>query len=642
MKLKKVIKIINLLIVAAVVANCGGGGASGGGDETPDNTVCTNSTLTGEFKLTAPADGAILFQTRRFVTDMGTDLAAHVDHVEYWADDKTILLGSSTTAPFSHNYDTTLLANGNHTITADAYDRCGNAITTQVVSVVSHADSFKDANEYHVSPTGTSAGDGSMSAPWDAGTMFNSTTILPGDIVWMHGGNYDNETETLVYRTYLKGTKEKPIIIRAYGDGPVDIHINDTINLDDSHSATWNWFWGFEPHIQRPERSVPDTGYRRPSAFYLTTEGHRIINAIIYDNGHPGIGMWRYVGEGEVYGSLIWGSGIYDFSPSTRGSAIYTQNELGTRKIRDVISFRNFTNGIKPYTENGYVNGFHIEGNISFKNFNSPILVQGINNQIQGLKLLNNYTFQEDSHGGQPVVIGYPYRDQVNNNVEIRGNYFVAGFNPGGAIISALINNQDFSNNTIVTKYVSDVSSYETPRLFTYYPTANLENITWDNNKYYGGRGVNLSNDNLINNYSDRITRDYLRTLETWQTERYPFDTNSTWTRSYPENNTAVVRPNLYERGRGHIVIYNWQALDNVTVDISTLGLDEGEPYEVRDAQNYYGTPIISGNYLRSQSLIDLPMDLTEISPTVGDVTHMPNSLSHTSSQFAAFVVLKK
>ncbi|MCF6283214.1 MAG: Ig-like domain-containing protein [Candidatus Polarisedimenticolaceae bacterium] len=635
MNLQQKLKIALFISITTLIGGCGGGSSR---DETPGPIAeCSSLNAVGEFVLTAPTNGAVLFQTRKLVVFTGESLNITIDRVEYWADNKSTLLGSSNSTPFSVNFDTTRLPNGDHTLQAIAFDSCNNAITSQVVPVVSYADSFKDANEFHVSPTGSAAGDGSIDAPWDATTMFSSAAILPGDIIWVHGGNYDNAEETLVYKTYLKGTRERPIIIRAYGDGPVDIHINDAVL-----SASWNWFWGFEPHIERPERSVPDTGYRRPSAFYLTTEGHRIINNIIYDNGHPGIGSWKGVGDGEIYGSLIWGTGIYDFSPVIRGSAIYTQNELGTRTIKDVISFRNFTNGIKPYTENSFVNGFHIEGNISFKNAQSPFHIQGVNNPIQGLKLINNYTFQESAEGGHAVVVGYSSADQINNNIEISGNYFVAGYNPAGAITSAQIDHYIFSDNTIITKYVDDINSYETPRLFTYYPTTTQENIYWDNNHYYGGRGVNLSADNLINNYSDRTTYDAFRSLEQWQSARSPFDSNSTWTQSYPADNTIVVRPNVYERGRGHIIIYNWQGLANVTVDISTLGLDEGEMFEIRDAQNYYGTPIITAQYSHAHSSVELPMNLTEISPTVGTITHMDSSLTHTSDQFAVFVVLRK
>ncbi len=622
-----------ILCLTTILASCGGGSSS----STAPIFTCNQTQVAGSVTLTAPTKGAILFQTRKLVISSSDDLNLTIDRIEYWANNKTTLLGTTNTAPFSFDFDTTLLANGDHTIQAIAYDSCDNTITSQAVPVISYADSFKSANEFHVSPTGSPTGDGSLNAPWDAATMFSSSFIAPGDIVWMHGGDYDNTSETLVYKTYLQGTKDRPIIIRAYGDGPVDIHINDT-----TLSASWNWFWGFEPHIERPERSVPDTGYRRPSAFYLTTEGHRIINSIIYDNGHPGIGSWKNVGEGEVYGTLIWGTGIYDVSPAIRGSGIYAQNELGTRTIKDVIAFRNFTNGIKPYTQDSYVNGFHIEGNVAFKNAQSPIIVQGVNNPIQGLKLIDNYTFQEASVGGHSVVVGYAYNDQINSDIEITGNYFVAGYNPAGAFVSTQVNNQTFSNNTLITKYVSDINSNETPRLFTYYPTTTQENIVWDNNQYYGGRGVNLSVDNVINNHSDHTTRDYLHTLEQWQSIRAPFDSNSTWNKRYPEKNSIIVRPNIYERGRGHIIIYNWEELADVTVDISTLGLDEGEIFEVRDAQNFYGTPIITTQYSDAQRTIQLPMNLTEISPTVGTITHMDSSLSHTSSQFAVFVILKK
>jgi hypothetical protein len=50
----------------------------------------------------------------------------------------------------------------------------------------------------------------------------------------------------------------------------------------------------------------------------------------------------------------------------TRGSPIYAQNKDGTRYITDVIAFRNFTTGMKAYTEGGYANGFDFEGNVTF------------------------------------------------------------------------------------------------------------------------------------------------------------------------------------------------------------------------------------------------------------------------------------
>ena len=66
------------------------------------------------------------------------------------------------------------------------------------------------------------------------------------------------------------------------------------------------------------------------------------------------------------------------------------------------------------------------------------------------------------------------------------------------------------------------------------------------------------------------------------------------------------MRPNLYEAGRGHVVIYNWADVNDVAVDVSSI-LRYGDFYDVRDAQNYYGPPVTSGVYLGGTISIPMP-----------------------------------
>jgi len=42
------------------------------------------------------------------------------------------------------------------------------------------------------------------------------------------------------------------------------------------------------------------------------------------------------------------------------------------------------------------------------------------------------------------------------------------------------------------------------------------------------------------------------------------------------------------------VVIYNWDLLDSVDVDVSGV-IREGAAYEVLDVQNFYGTPVATG-----------------------------------------------
>src|SRR5713226_9277346 len=69
-----------------------------------------------------------------------------------------------------------------------------------------------------------------------------------------------------------------------------------------------------------------------------------------------------------------------------------------------------------------------------------------------------------------------------------------------------------------------------------------------------------------------------------------------------PTGSTTVVRPNQYQRGRGHIVVYNWDLDETVAVDVSQV-LDVGMTFELRNAQNYFEV-VRSGVYDGSRLVI--------------------------------------
>jgi hypothetical protein len=80
-------------------------------------------------------------------------------------------------------------------------------------------------------------------------------------------------------------------------------------------------------------------------------------------------------------------------------------------------------------------------------------------------------------------------------------------------------------------------------------------------------------------------------------------------------------------------------------VDISSLGLTNGQRFEVRDVQNYLGTPCITTNYNAAQPTISLPLTLTNMTvlTPVGDInpaTFSSDPDVHTASLFNVFVVL--
>lgn len=346
--------------------------------------------------------------------------------------------------------------------------------------------------------------------------------------------------------------------------------------------------------------------------------GTDVINMVIHDVGHPGIGFWDQVGDGgEIYGSIIWGNGEYDDGGSwLRGAGVYTQNQNGTRYLTDNIWFRNFTEGIDVFTTNGYANGYDIEGNISFDHQASQNFWVGSQNvnPIERLKIISNYGYHRGPYSTDPQTdfgLGYT---TYNIDAEVRDNYMVS-------------NNVTFSPKNFETLLVTGNSIYL--RGGSAQAQVNLEqnnkvSYTIDNNHYYG---------------DNRFTAEPggtggIMSFAQWQSIG-GYDANGTYSSSAPPDSYAV-RPNAYQSGRANIAVYNWSNQSNVSVDVSSV-LSSGDTYEVYDVENIFGSPIATGTY--SGSNISIPMTSTTITPTVGTIDHADYD-THTPSEFGAFVLL--
>ena len=68
------------------------------------------------------------------------------------------------------------------------------------------------------------------------------------------------------------------------------------------------------------------------------------------------------------------------------------------------------------------------------------------------------------------------------------------------------------------------------------------------------------------------------------------------------------VRPNAYQTGRANVIVYNWSLASSVSVNLSTSGLVNGQNYEIRNAQNYFGTPVLAGTYNPASPTVSISM----------------------------------
>jgi hypothetical protein len=100
---------------------------------TVNNTVTPPADTTNPtVSITAPANAATVSGSAVSITATASDNVG-VSKVEFRHG--TTLLGEDTTAPYSHSWDSTAVANGSYSLTARAYDAAGNTATSSTVTV---------------------------------------------------------------------------------------------------------------------------------------------------------------------------------------------------------------------------------------------------------------------------------------------------------------------------------------------------------------------------------------------------------------------------------------------------------------------------------------------------------------------------
>src|SRR5207302_4586197 len=117
--------------------------------------------------------------------------------------------------------------------------------------------------------------------------------------------------------------------------------------------------------------------------------------------------------------------------------------------------------------------------------------------------------------------------------------------------------------------------------------------------------------------------------------------TSQTTADGKPTTNVIFVRPNRYEAGRANVVVFNWQHLPSVALNLSAV-LKVGDQYVVQNVQDFYGAPAARGTY--DGSPVTIPMAaVTPPLPIVGwSVSGWTGTPPvPTGPEFNTFVVLR-
>lgn len=437
-------------------------------------------------------------------------------------------------------------------------------------------------NEWHVTTTGSSDGDGSLENPWDlASTLYTQPeSVQPGDTIWLHGGTYSG-----YFYSRLTGSETAPIIVRNYDNQRVII--DGGTGSDPGHFVGQSafyvggsdaWYWGLEVMSSSEQRTTAETGsiptdLNRAYSFYIEGPRTRFINNIVHDAAQ-GFGFWTPAVNAELYGNLVYYNG-WEAPDRGHGHGIYAQNDTGLKYIANNFVFKNFGWGLHAYTQGGRINNIMTEENTFFESGALSVagrtldMLHGGYQIAQNPILFNNATYmtQTDNDGlGGALGLGY-----------------VAG-----------CDRATVANNYFAAKSAIDLSS-------------DCPHTEIKNNLFYGTAPGSMSTD-------------------------YP---DNTYTSSAPDSNNIISRQNTYEPNKIYMTIYNWENTDSVAADLSDL-LVAGDTYEIYDVQNYFGDPITSGTY--SGTTLDVPMTSTAVSEAVGNGTV---DSTHTEKEFGSFILVK-
>jgi hypothetical protein len=372
--------------------------------------------------------------------------------------------------------------------------------------------------------------------------------------------------------SHLTGTAAAPIIVRQ--------HPGERATIDSGTSASdaltvrggYTWFWGFEITSSDSKRISAESG---PSPRDLRRGYGATTDA-------PGIKFINLIVHDNANGLGLWSESV------------------GSEAYGNIVYYNGWQGPDRAYGH-------------------------GINTQnATGRRLVaDNVLFHQFSHG----IHAYGSSAASLDNITLDGNI-------------------SFMNGSI-----SRGGIHESGRellLGGHRPAANL--VVSANATYGGQTNIGFSagcvNGRVTNNYfagalllikcNPVMTGNTLWNSPSAEYGTLPADyPQNTFHSSLPAGTSIRIRPNKYEPGRAHIVIYNWGTASVVPVDISAAKLPRGAAFEIRDAQDYFGAPVATGTY--DERPVNLVMAGLRAGAAVGNVPVAP---LHTAPQFAVFVVV--
>ena len=372
------------------------------------------------------------------------------------------------------------------------------------------------------------------------------------------------------FTSNLNGTSASPIIVRQYP--------GERATIDGNYAGTevtlkimgsYTWYWGFEIFNSDPTRSSPDPNLNPPR------RGEGVQQS---GDGTRMINMIVHdTSQGVITGESATDGRIY-------GNLFYYNGyDAPDRGHGHGIYAQNLGSTPKP-----------IYDNIIFQQFGWGIHAYSEGGHLDNLDFQGNVSFNNGGLSGSwhtNILLGGTQNKATNPKLTSNFTYNTGQGNTNNLGYSAGCTNPGITNNYLASGTALGIS--------------NCSGLTITGNTFYGS----------ISGFTQS-----------------GFPSNTYYGSTRPTGVKVFVRPNAYEAKRANIVIYNWDLQGTVSVDVSGV-LAVGDGFEVRNAQDFFGAPVLTGTY--SGGSITLPMTGLSVAAPVGVVAPNP-----TGPEFNVFVLL--
>lgn len=486
--------------------------------------------------------------------------------------------------------------------------------------------SYVFSKQYFVSIVGNAMNSGSLISPWDLQTALNHpASVMPGDTIWLRQGIYTGH-----FISKLKGISSQYIYLIQFPGERATIQDNRQYASGATLQVEGEWaiYKDFEVSNITIDRSSTGPFSFRPMGLQILAPHSKFINLIIHDTGH-GIGFWEEAIDSEIYACIIFNCGTQNevTKYTTHGHGIYAQNTKGLKVIKNNIIFNQFGFGIHLYPNPGQVNGFLLEGNTIFNcgiltqdtvRFNNILATTYSPYTLENIQLIGNLSYDSRKQFYYSSIyqanIFLGAADVISDQLIVKDNFFLSNARAGAAIINwksvEFFNNSLFHKNGIIGLLV---------------PSGILSTrYHWNENNYFSG------GNNLSFSYQSSPNLNFT----TWQQES-KLDAQSTFNLDSPKNLEIIYQKNKYDTGRCHILIYNWNLLPFVNLDLSKSGLINGQKYKIKDVQNYFGNSLFNGVYDELNPYFNLS--------SLGLITQAPigkSALMNTAPEFISLIII--